>query len=178
LHHAELGFHVGLRPRMAACIGARHDLGRHRIGNHVLDHRSNDDQQCAENVEVIGAREREPPASGTGEDKHAAGRERRADQDVDPPLRTEDRHAVDELPEHHLYGPGEGEPDADPGQLGRRERQPLLDPHIAGDIDQAQRAIGEIDHQERQIGEAKGLDRPHQTGKNRQVSSSESRDAK
>ena len=42
-----------------------------------------------------------------------------ADQDVGPPLRAEDRNAVDQLAEHHLHGPRQAEPDADAGELRR-----------------------------------------------------------
>src|SRR5262249_32534521 len=50
------------------------------------------------------------------------------------------------------------------GELGGGERQPLLDPEVAGDVDDAERAIGEIDHRQRQIGEAEALDRPQHLG--------------
>ena len=93
---------------IAGGIDARNDLGRHRVGDHVLDHRAEDDQQRAEHVEMVGARERDPSAGGAGQHDHAGGGERRADDDVGAPLRTEDRHAVDQLAENHLDGPRQG----------------------------------------------------------------------
>ncbi len=40
---------------------------------------------------------------------------------------------------------------ADAGEFGRTERQALLDPEVARDVDQPERAIGEIDHQQRDV---------------------------
>ena len=71
----------------------------------------------------------------------------------------EDRDAVDELPEHHLHGPGQRQPDADAGKLRRVQRQLLLDPHVAGHVDQPERAVGEVHHDQRQIGQPEGADR-------------------
>jgi hypothetical protein len=67
--------------------------------------------------------------------------------------------AIDQLPEHHLHGPGQAQPDAETGDIRRTQRQPLLDPHVAGDVDQAERAVGEINHQQRQIAPPQRPDR-------------------
>ena len=164
LHHAELGADLVLRAGIAGAVDAGDHLGRHGVGHHVLDHGADDDQHRAENVEMVGAREREPSAGGAGERQQAAGRQGGADQDIGPPLRAEDRNAVDQLAEHHLDGPGQAQPDADPGELGRVQGQLLLDPHVAADVDDPQCAIGEIDHHQRQVGEAEAQDRPQQGG--------------
>ena len=164
LHHAELGAHLLVRPGIAGDVAASDDLGRHGVGDHVLHDGADDDQHRAEKVEMVGAGEGYPSAGGAREREHSACRQGRADEDIGPALRAEDGHAVDQLAEHHLDGPGQGQPDADPGELGRVQGQLLLDPHVAADVDDAQRAIGEIDHHQRQIGEAEALDRSQQGG--------------
>ena len=49
-----------------------------------------------------------------------------------------------------------------PGEFGRRQRQLLLDPHVARDVDDAERAIGEIDHHHRHVAQTERQDRPQQ----------------
>ncbi len=55
LHHAELRAHLVVRPRLAVGIDARHDLGRHRVGDHVLDHGAEHDQHRAEARRAVAA---------------------------------------------------------------------------------------------------------------------------
>ena len=147
---------------IAGAVATGNDLGRHRIGDHVLDDGADHDQHRPENIEVIRAGERDPSAGGAGERQHPGGGGGGADEDVSLALRAEDGNAVDQFAEHHLDGPWQAEPHRDPGQLGRAQRQPLLDPHVAADVDQSQRAIGEIDHRQRQVGQAEAPDRPQQ----------------
>ena len=90
------------------------------------------------------------------------GRGGGADEDVGLALRAEDGNAVHQFAEHHLHGPRQAEPDRDSRQFGRAQRQPLLDPHVAADIDESQRAIGEIDHRQRQVAQPEAPDRPQQ----------------
>ena len=119
LHHAELGAHVVFGARIARRIGARDHLGRHRVGDHVLDHGADHDQHGAEHVQSWSGRRKasQPPAAPAS----VTGRSRcsRADQDIGAALRAEDRHAVDQLAEHHLHGPRQAQPDADAGEFAR-----------------------------------------------------------
>jgi hypothetical protein len=62
-------------------------------------------------------------------------------------LRAKDRDTVHELAKDHLHGPGQTQPHADTRKLGRAEREALLDPHVARDVDDTERAIGKIDQQ-------------------------------
>jgi hypothetical protein len=79
-------------------------------------------QHCAKHIQLIGASKGEPTAGSTGKDQQARGHQQRADEDVGFSLRAEHRHGVDEFPEHHLHGPRQGEPDADPRELRGRKR--------------------------------------------------------
>ncbi len=60
LHHAEFGADIGVGPRRAVGIDARNHFGRHGVGDDVLDHGADHDQQRAQHVEPIGRQEREP----------------------------------------------------------------------------------------------------------------------
>ena len=151
LHHAELHAHVVVRALVARGIRARDHLRGHRIRDHVLNDGADHHQHCAKHVQMVGASKGEPTAGSAGKDQQARGHQQRADDDVGFSLRAEDRHGIDEFPEHHLHGPRQREPDADPRELRGRKRQALFDPQIARDVDQAERAVGEIDHHHRHV---------------------------
>ncbi len=68
---------------------------------------------------MIGAGEGQPSAGCTGKHQHSARGDGGADQDIGPSLGAEDRHAVHQLAEHHLHGPGQAQPHADSRKLGR-----------------------------------------------------------
>ena len=147
LHEAELALDLGLRARAAVGPHPLDHLRGHGVGDHVLQHDADDDEELRRDVERVLARERDPAAGGAGKNDHAGGDETRADEHIDAPLRAEDRHGVGELAEHHLDGPGQRQPHGDRRQLGRREGQCILDPEGLGDGNEAERAIGVIDHQ-------------------------------
>ena len=121
LHQTEFSADVVLGARISGIIGAWHDLGRHRVGNHVLGQRPDHDQKRAEQIGLLRPRELQRAGRRRSEDEHAAGREGGANEDVGAPLRAEDRHTVDELTEHHLHGPRQAQPHAYTGKLGRAE---------------------------------------------------------
>ena len=154
LHQAEFSADVVLGARVSGVIGAWHDLGRHRVRDHVLDQRSDHDQQRAEQIGLLRLRELQRAGGRGREDKHAAGRERGADQDVGAALRAEDRDTVDKLAEDHLHGPRQAQPYAETGKLGRAELETFLDPHVARDVDEPERPIREIDHDQREVAAA------------------------
>src|SRR5262249_32807791 len=52
---------------------------------------------------------------------------------------------------------------------GRTQAQLLLDPQIAGDVDQSRRPVGEVDQDQRQIEQVEGLKRPQQACKPRRA---------
>ena len=110
----------------------------------------------------FGLRKASQPPAAPASSHHATRGEARADQHIGGALRAEERHAVDQLAEYHLDGPRQAEPDANPGEFGGRQRQMLLDPKVARDIDQAERAIGEIHHHQRHVAETERQDRTQQ----------------
>ena len=68
---------------------------------------------------MVGPGERDPSAGRAGQREQSAGGKNGPDQDVGPPLRAEDRNAVDELAEHHFHRPRQAEPDAYSGEFRR-----------------------------------------------------------
>ena len=108
---------------------------RHRIRDNILNDRADHQQHCAKHIKIIGASKGEPTPGGAGKDHKTGNHQQRSDDDVRFALRAEDRHGVHEFAEHHFHCPGQSEPDADSRELRGRERQALLDPEVAGDID-------------------------------------------
>ena len=95
-----------------------HHLGAHGVGDHVLDDDAGHAQQRGDHVELVGVQAViQPPAAPASSTKLIAIR-RGAEEHVGAPLRAQQRHGVDELAEHHLHGPRQGEPD----RQGRRAR--------------------------------------------------------
>ena len=119
-------------------------------------------QKRGDDVEPIGRQHRDPSPRGAGQKHEADGDHPGTDEHVDAPLRAQQRHGVDQLAEHHLYGPGQREPHRQRGQLGRCPGQALLDPESLGDGGEPHGAVGEIDHQQRQIFAAHGAHRRQQ----------------
>ncbi len=117
LHHAELAIDLVLVARRAVGILAIDDLGAHGVGGDVLNDDSEYGHEGAEAIEVLGAGEGEPAARRAGEQQHAGGDECGADEHIGAPLRAEDRHAVDQLAEHHLHGPRQRHPNGERGKL-------------------------------------------------------------
>ena len=162
LHHAEIVIDLLLRARRAVGVVAGHDLRAHGIGHDVLqDHAGHADER-SNDVDLIGRQHRDPAAGGTGQQNERKGDEAGADEHVGAALRTEQRHGVDQLAEHHFDGPRQGEPDGQRGQLRGRPGQGVLDPEALGDAHETHRAIGEIDHQEGQVRQPQGADRRQQ----------------
>ena len=145
--------------RAAPAASTRKHLGRHGVRHHILDYGADRNQKCAEDIKTIRPQQRQPAAGGAREREHSTGGEGCTDEDVGLALRAEDRDAVHQLAEHHFHGPGQVQPHRNAGELCGRERQALLHPHVAIDVDQAERPVGEIHHQERQIGEPECPDR-------------------
>ncbi len=162
LHHAELAVDLVLGARRAVRVLAVDDLGAHGVGDDILDDDAEHAEKGAEPIEVLRAGEGEPAARRAGQQQQPGSDEGGADEHVGAPLRAEDRHAVDELAEHHLHGPRQRGPHGELGELRGAQRQRLLDPEALGDGDEAQRTVGEIDHQQRQVARPEGADRVEQ----------------
>ena len=162
LHHAEFAIDLVLGARGAVRVLAVDDLGAHGVGDDVLDDDAEHAGEGAEPIEVFRAREGQPSARGAREEQQPRGDKSGPDEHVDAALRAEDRHGVDQLAEHHLHGPRQRRPNGQRGELGRRQRQRLLDPEALRHGDEAQRAVGEVDHQQRQVARPEGADRVEQ----------------
>ena len=162
LHHAEVVVDFGLGTRSAVGVGARHHFRAHGVGHHVLQHQARHGQERGDDVEPAGGQHRDPPSRGAGQQDEGDRDHAGADEYVDAPLRAQERHGVDQLAEHHLRGPRQGEPGRQGGQLGRRPGEALLDPEGLGDGGEPHGAVGEIDHQQRQILATHGAHRRQQ----------------
>ena len=162
LDHAEIMPDVGFRPRASIFVFAIHHFSAHGVRHHILEHDADDDQQFRRDVEHIEGKVRIPAARGPGEDQQPNGNQRCPGKHVYTTLRPEQGHRIHDLPEHHLDGPGQRQPDAERGEAGRRHVKRLLDPEAFGNADQPQRAIGKIDHEERQIAQPHRLNRRDQ----------------
>lgn len=159
LHEAEFPLDLLQRLRGAIRMRALDHLRGHSVGNHVLQHDADDDEELRHDIERILAGEADPAAGGAGENDEARGDERGSHIHIGPALGAEHRHGIDELAEDHLDGPGQREPNGDGSKLCRRQSERFLDPERLGDGDEAERAIGVIDHEQRQIAEPHGADR-------------------
>ena len=162
LHHAEIVVDLLLQARRSVGIVARHDLRAHGVGHDVLQHHARHADERGDDVDPIGRQRRDPAAGGARQQDERKGDQAGADENVGAALGAEQRHGVDELAEHHFYGPRQGEPDGQRGELRRGPGQGVLDPEALGDADEAHRSIREINHQQRQVLPPQGADRRQQ----------------
>ena len=82
LNEAELALDLGKRTRRAVGVFAVDDLGGHGVGDHVLQHDADHDEELSGNVERILAGEGDPAAGGAGENDEPGGDQARADIDI------------------------------------------------------------------------------------------------
>ncbi len=92
LNEAELTLDLGQRTRRAVGVFAINDLRGHGVGDHVLQHDADHDEELGGNVERILAGESDPAAGGAGENDEPGGDQARTDIDIGAALGAEDRH--------------------------------------------------------------------------------------
>ena len=156
LNEPELALNLRLGARRAVGALAIDDLRGHGVGNHVLDDDAKDDEKLRGDIKDVLIGKRDPAAGGAGKGDKARGNEGGADKDVSAALRTEDRHGIGKLPEHHLDGPGQRDPDRNGGELRGAQGQRFLDPECLGDGHETECAVSEINHEEGQVAPAHG----------------------
>ena len=92
LNEAELALDLGKRTRRAVGVFAVDDLRGHGVGDHVLQHDADHDEELGGNVEGILAGESDPAAGGAGENDEPGGDQARTDIDIGTALGAQDRH--------------------------------------------------------------------------------------
>jgi len=123
----------GLGARTAVRAQAWDDLGTHGVRDHILDYNACDAQELGQHIEGLEAKLRDPTAGGSGEEDEASSNQTSTHEDVGAALRAEQRDRIHELTENHFHGPGQGEPNAEGGELSGRHAEGLLDPEGFGD---------------------------------------------
>lgn len=122
------------------------------VGDHILNHVAQRDQQHGAEVLPLGDHHGGHQAVA----EQGAGN---AEQQIRRAVAPKDRKTVAGHAHHHLAGPGQAEPEADAGDLGRGQAQVLLQEH-GGHADQRAGAVGEIHRQHRQPGQPNLAEQP------------------